>query len=120
PAARGGAGGLAGGVAGEGSDGLLRCHNGRAAVAVAGVGFCEPRSWRSLYKTSPAPAGNPVICARPGRMSDGRECTSRAQVRCTVGHVAGDGDGPNVNRWQRRVSLVVAEGYGPSGYDLAV
>jgi hypothetical protein len=36
----GGPGGLAGGVAGEGADGVLRRHHRRQAVALGGLGFC--------------------------------------------------------------------------------
>src|SRR5581483_1366930 len=49
----------------EGYD-LLRCHHGRAPLAVAGMGFCNTRSSRGLFKTPPPVSGPAAVRPGPG------------------------------------------------------
>src|SRR5262249_25649834 len=48
--------GVRGGAAGQAGGDVRRCADGGAALAVGGLGFCDPRSWSSLLQTqSPLP-----------------------------------------------------------------
>ncbi len=57
-----------GGLAGKVRRDVLGCHHGGTALAVGGMGFCNPWSSRSLFKTRSSFEADPAQWTGPGRL----------------------------------------------------
>ena len=77
-----------GGLAGEVRRDVLGCHHGGAALAVGGMGFRDPWSSRSLFKTRSSFEADPAQWPGPGRLrrAAGPRKEARAERIAVVRH----------------------------------